>query len=277
VITCSNQLQVPLNGTVQGGATAGLWSSSGTGIFSPSATTLTATYIASSLDSLSGTVDITLTSTSNGLCNAVSDVMTVTILPNAIANAGVDQTVCSTTTTVQLNGTITGNATQGQWTTTGAGSFTPDANAANAVYQLAPGDQGSLTFTWSVNSCDNAMDQMVVTITPESVADAGVDQVTCFGNLNVVINGSVSGASSTGTWSTLGSGTFTNPNTALSNVYQASANDQLATGVDLILTATNTGVCQASADTVHIAIQPAGTVNAGFDVTGCAPTTQRHN
>ncbi|MBK7113654.1 MAG: gliding motility-associated C-terminal domain-containing protein [Flavobacteriales bacterium] len=270
VITCSNQLQVPLNGTVQGGATAGLWSSSGTGIFSPSATTLTATYIASSLDSLSGTVDITLTSTSNGLCNAVSDVMTVTILPNAIANAGVDQTVCSTTTTVQLNGTITGNATQGQWTTTGAGSFTPDANAANAVYQLAPGDQGSLTFTWSVNSCDNAMDQMVVTITPESVADAGVDQVTCFGNLNVVINGSVSGASSTGTWSTLGSGTFTNPNTALSNVYQASANDQLATGVDLILTATNTGVCQASADTVHIAIQPAGTVNAGFDVTACA-------
>ncbi len=139
VITCSNQLQVPLNGTVQGGATTGLWSSSGTGIFSPSATTLNATYIASSLDSLSGTVDITLTSTSNGLCNAVSDVMTVTILPNAIANAGVDQTVCSTTTTVQLNGTITGNATQGQWTTTGAGSFTPNANAANAVYQFAPG------------------------------------------------------------------------------------------------------------------------------------------
>ncbi len=114
------------------------------------------------------------------------------------------------------------------------------------------------------------MDQMVVTITPESVADAGADQVTCFGNLNVVINGSVSGASSTGTWSTLGSGTFTNPNTALSNVYQASANDQLATGVDLILTATNTGVCQAAADTVHIAIQPAGTVNAGSDVTACA-------
>ncbi|MBK7242089.1 MAG: gliding motility-associated C-terminal domain-containing protein [Flavobacteriales bacterium] len=272
LITCSNQLQVPLSGTVQGGATSGMWSTSGTGVFSPSPSTLNATYIASSLDSLSGTVDLTLTSTSNGLCNAVSDVMTITILPNAIASAGVDQTVCSTTSTIQLNGTITGNATQGQWTTTGAGSFSPSASAANAVYQIAPGDPAlsTLTFTWSVNSCDNAMDQMVLTITPESVADAGADQVTCFGDLDVVINGSISGASNSGTWSTLGSGTFANANTALSNIYQASANDQLAGGVNLVLTATNTGVCAAAIDTMFIAIQPAGTVNAGLDVTACA-------
>ncbi len=272
VITCSNQLQVPLNGTVQGGAITGLWSTSGTGTFSPSASTLNAAYIASSLDSLSGTVDLTLTSTSNGLCNAVSDVLTVTILPNAIANAGVYQVVCSTTNTIQLNGTITGNATQGQWTTTGAGSFSPSASAANAVYQIAPSDpaMGTLTFTWSVNSCDNAMDQMVLTITPASVANAGADQVTCYNNLNIVINGSVSGASSNGTWSTLGSGTFANPNSALSNVYQASANDQLAGGAFLVLTATSTGVCQAAIDTMFIAIQPAGTVNAGLDVTACA-------
>ncbi|HMC97557.1 MAG TPA: hypothetical protein VKG92_07895, partial [Flavobacteriales bacterium] len=211
-------------------------------------------------------------STSNGLCNAVSDVMTVTILPNAIASAGVDQTVCATTSSVQLNGTIMGNATQGQWTTNGAGGFAPNASTANAIYQLAPSDagQGTLTFTWSVNSCDNAMDQMVLTITPASIVDAGADQVTCFDNLNVVVNGSVGGASSAGTWSTLGSGTFVNPNTALSNVYQASANDQLATGVDLVLTAANTGVCQAAIDTVHIAIQPAGTVSAGADVVACA-------
>lgn len=212
------------------------------GTFSSSALTLNATYIASSLDSLSGTVDLTLTSTGNGLCSAVSDVMTITILPNAIANAARDQVVCSTTSTIQLNGTITGNATQGQWTTTGAGSFSPNASDANAVYQIAAGDpaMGTLTFTWSVNSCDNAMDQMALTITPASVVNAGADQVTCYNNLNIVINGSVSGASSSGTWSTLGSGSFANPNTALSNVYQASANDQLAGGTYLVLTATST-------------------------------------
>ncbi|MBK9765121.1 MAG: gliding motility-associated C-terminal domain-containing protein [Flavobacteriales bacterium] len=272
VITCSNQLQVPLSGTVEGGATTGLWSTSGTGSFSPSASTLNAAYIASSLDSLSGTVDITLISTNNGLCTMVSDVMTITILPNAIADAGDDQVVCATTNTVQLIGTITGNATQGQWTTTGAGSFAPNATDANAVYQFDASDaaMGTLTFTWSVNSCDNAMDQMGLTITPASVVDAGVDQVTCFDDLTVVINGSVSGASSTGTWSTLGTGSFVNGPNALSNIYQASQQDSLALGVDLILTANNTGACVADVDTVHIDILPAGTVNAGADLSFCA-------
>ncbi|MFZ1692132.1 MAG: PKD domain-containing protein [Flavobacteriales bacterium] len=272
LITCSNQLQVPLNGLVQGGASSGQWSTSGTGSFSPSANALNATYIASTLDSLNGNVTLTLTSANNGNCTAVSDQLVITILPNAVANAGADQTVCVTTGTVQLNGTITGNATQGTWTSTGAGSFSPSADAADAVYQMAPSDEalGTLTFIWSVNSCDNAMDQMNVTIVPASVVNAGADQVTCFGNLSVVVNGSVSGASTTGVWSTLGTGVFTNPANALSNVYQASAQDSLALGVDLVLTATGTGVCQAASSTMHISILPAGTVNAGLDVTACA-------
>ncbi|MBZ0204810.1 MAG: gliding motility-associated C-terminal domain-containing protein [Flavobacteriales bacterium] len=272
ITTCSSALQVPLTGSVQGGSTTGTWSTSGTGSFFPSATTLNATYMASALDSLNGTVDLTLTSTNNGLCSVVSDMMTLTILPNAIANAGPDQSICASEGTVQLAGSISGNATQGHWTTNGAGSFTPNANAANAVYQVAPGDaaQGTLTFTWSVNSCDNAMDQMTVTIVPVSSVNAGTDQVVCFGNLNVLINGQVSGASSTGVWSTLGSGSFANAADALSNIYHASAQDSLAQGVSLVLTATNTGACTADADTVYIAIQPSGTVNAGPDLSFCA-------
>nr|MBP8822382.1 gliding motility-associated C-terminal domain-containing protein [Flavobacteriales bacterium] len=272
LITCSNDLDVPMAGTVQGGATTGVWSTSGTGSFFPSATDLNATYMASALDSLNGTVDLTLTATSFGLCNVVSDLMTLTILPNATANAGPDQSTCASNATVQLTGTIIGNATQGQWTTTGAGSFVPNANDANAVYQVAASDAalGNLTFTWSVNSCDNAMDQMNLAIVPVSAANAGADQVVCFGSLNVVINGNISGASSTGVWSTLGTGSFANAADALSNIYQASAQDSLAQGVDLVLTATNTGACSADADTVHIAIQPAGTVNAGQDLSFCA-------
>ncbi len=270
--TCSSDLDVPMTGTVQGGATTGVWSTSGTGNFFPSATDLNATYMASALDSLNGTVNLTLTATYYGLCNVVSDMMTLIILPNATANAGPDQSICASTATVQLAGAIVGNATQGTWTTTGAGSFTPNANDANAVYQVAPGDTvlGNLTFTWSVNSCDNAMDQMALTIVPVSTANAGADQTVCFGSLNVVINGSISGASSTGVWSTLGTGTFANAANALSNIYLASAQDSLAQGVDLVLTATNTGACMADVDTVHIAIQPVGSVNAGADLSFCA-------
>jgi gliding motility-associated-like protein len=270
ITACSNALQVALNGTVSGGATTGAWTTSGTGTFFPSADLLNATYMASSLDSLNGSVTLSLTSTGNGLCNAVSDVLTLTILPNAIANAGVDRTVCASESTIALNGSISGNATQGTWTTTGAGTFSPNADATNAVYQFAPGDAGTLTFTWSVNSCDNAMDQMTVTIVPESQANAGADQVTCVSDLSIVINGIVSGASTTGVWSTTGTGTFTNPATALANIYNASTADSLATGVDLILTATGTSVCPAAMDTMHISILPFGTVNAGADLSYCA-------
>ncbi|HMN04495.1 MAG TPA: gliding motility-associated C-terminal domain-containing protein [Flavobacteriales bacterium] len=272
ITTCSSQLQVPLSGSVSGGASTGEWTTSGTGTFLPNAQTLAATYVASSLDSLNGSVNLTLTSTGNGLCSAVSDMMTLTILPAATANAGPDQVICASEGTVQLAGSISGNATDGHWTTTGAGSFLPHAGAPHAVYQVAPGDAalGSLTFTWSVNSCNNAADQMAVTIVPVSTVNAGADQVVCFGNLDVVINGTVGGASSTGTWSTLGGGAFINGPNALANIYRASASDSLALGVNLVLTATGTGACAAASDTVHIAILPSGSVNAGPDLSFCA-------
>ncbi|MBK9146810.1 MAG: gliding motility-associated C-terminal domain-containing protein [Flavobacteriales bacterium] len=272
ITACSSDLQVPLGGTVSGGASTGQWSTSGSGIFSPGANVLNATYIASSLDSLNGSVDLTLTSTNNGLCASVSDMLTLTILPNAIASAGADQTICASQNAVSLNGTITGNATQGTWTTTGAGIFSPSADAPNAVYAIAPSDavNGTVTFTWSVNSCDNASDQMVLTITPESAVDAGTDQVTCVSDLSILVNGAVSGASSTGAWSTLGTGSFQNASTGLANIYNASTLDSLASGVDLVLTATNTGVCPAASDSVHIDILPFGTVNAGADLSFCA-------
>ncbi|MEZ4757858.1 MAG: gliding motility-associated C-terminal domain-containing protein [Flavobacteriales bacterium] len=272
ITACSNALDVPLSGTVSAGATMGAWTTTGTGTFFPSANVLNATYIASSLDSLNGGVDLVLTSTNNGLCSSVSDTLTLTILPNAIASAGVDRTVCASEPTITLSGTITGNATEGIWTTTGAGTFAPNANAPNAVYTIAPGDavNGTVTFTWSVNSCDNAMDQMTLTIVPESQVDAGNDLVVCVDDLNVLVNGNVSGASTTGVWSTLGTGSFQNASSALANIYSASTLDSLATGVDLILTATNTSVCPAAVDTLHIDILPFGTVNAGADLTACA-------
>ena len=272
ITACSNALDVALNGSVSAGATTGQWTTSGTGSFAPNASTLTATYLASSLDSLNGGVQLILTSTGNGLCASMSDTLDLIILPNAIANAGPDQVVCATEATIVLNGTITGNATQGTWTTTGAGSFAPNASAPNAVYTIAPSDAlaGNVTFTWSVNSCDNAMDQMTLTIVPESQVDAGNDLVVCVDDLDILINGSVSGASTTGVWSTLGTGTFQNATSALANIYTASTQDSLATGVDLILTATSTSVCPAAIDTIHIDILPFGTVNAGADMTACA-------
>ncbi|HEY0978025.1 MAG TPA: PKD domain-containing protein, partial [Flavobacteriales bacterium] len=269
---CASDLSVQLAGSVTGTATTGLWSTSGTGSFSPSPSALNATYIASTADSLAGGVTLTLSSTGNALCATVSDAMQFIILPSAVANAGADQTICGTGTSIQLNGSITGNATQGQWTTTGAGTFLPGPAAANAQYVLAEGDRtaGTLTFTWSVNSCDNAMDQMVLTVVPPSQVNAGPDQVACANALDILVNGQVSGASTTGKWTTLGTGTFTNAPNVLANIYHASAGDSLAGGVYLVLTSTGTGMCPPTSDTLYVQILPNATVNAGADLTFCA-------
>lgn len=272
VTTCSDQLLVPLSGSVQNGATAGVWSTLGTGAFFPSASVLNATYVASSLDSLNGSATLVLSSTNNGLCSAAQDTLLITILPNATANAGPDQTVCATSAMITLNGTISGNATQGSWSSSGNGTFLPDNITANAIYELTPSDAalGNLTFTWSVNSCDSASDQMSATIILESIVEAGQDQTTCYDDLDLVINGMVSGASNSGVWSTSGSGIFINGNTSLANVYQASAADSIAGSIELVLTSTGTNVCPAVSDTLHINIQPFGSVDAGADMVFCA-------
>ncbi|MFY9311096.1 MAG: PKD domain-containing protein [Bacteroidia bacterium] len=65
-----------LNGTVTG-AYGGIWSG-GSGTFIPNNTTLNATYTPTSLELAAGFVDLTLTTTGNGSCNAASDAVHIT-------------------------------------------------------------------------------------------------------------------------------------------------------------------------------------------------------
>jgi hypothetical protein len=76
---CANASTITLNGSVSG-AGGGIWSG-GTGTFTPNNTTLNATYVPSAAERTAGTVTLTLTSTGNGLCNAVNDAVTYTISP----------------------------------------------------------------------------------------------------------------------------------------------------------------------------------------------------
>src|SRR5690606_21426453 len=110
-----------LNGsyTVATGAT---WSGGG-GTFSPSASTLNAVYTPTAAERTAGTVTLTLTSTGNGQCSAVSDQVTYSITPAPTANAGSDQSLCSNNPVATLNGSYT-VATGATWSG-GAGTFSP--------------------------------------------------------------------------------------------------------------------------------------------------------
>ena len=99
-----------LSGTIGGSTLSSQWTTSGTGTFDD-ASIVGAAYTASAADVLAGFVTLTITSDDPaGPCPVVSDAMILTINTDAIAGAGVDDTICSGSTYL-LSGTMGNGAT----------------------------------------------------------------------------------------------------------------------------------------------------------------------
>ena len=272
IITCVDDLIVDLNGFIAGPTTTGIWSTTGTGYFTPINTALNATYHASSADSVAGTVNLILTSTNNNLCLPVTDTLTVNMLPAGLVNAGSDFTVCANNAVIFLNGSITGGASTGEWSTSGSGVFIPNIQTLNATYIPSATDTaiGIVTLTLTANSCNSANDAITLTITDAPFVSAGIDKVVCVDDLNIPLSGNIYGATTTGFWTTSGTGTFTPNNTTLNATYNASSQDSLNLGITLVLHPTNFGTCIGDNDTMQITILPPGIVSAGQDQTLCS-------
>lgn len=272
---CVTDLNVTLAGFVSGGASTGLWTSSGSGVFVPDANTLNAVYQLSSADSLNQNVVLILTSTGNGDCFAVADTMEINVYPPGIADAGADATICSNDDGVQLNGVVSGGANIGQWSTSGSGIFLPNDTNLNAIYQ--PSDQDNINGTVGItlttlNSCNMANDQMVLTILPGPVVSSYNDTTICGTNPILNLVGVVQNASG-GLWSTSGSGSFTS-NTNLITDYTASAEDVLAGTVNITLTSTGSGICTAEMSSFDLSFSDGIFVSAGEDQQICVSATE---
>lgn len=254
---CGNNSQVNLNGSVSGGASTGIWSTLGTGTFSPNANDLGGSYQPGSADTANGTVSLVLTATNIGSCATVSDTMVVTITDIPTANAGPSSiSVCANNPAVTLSGNIGGTASAGRWTTSGNGIFTPNNLSLNCTYSPSITDvnSGSVTlYLESTNNgtCNPAIDSVVVTFTPEPTVNAGANIIACTNAPEVQLNGSVSGPTSTGIWSGA-SGTFSASNTDLNAVYTATPAEVSSGSVILTLTSTANGNCLAENATVRI-------------------------
>ena len=264
-----------LNGSILKGSGTGLWSTTnGTGIFLPNNTTLKANYIPSAADLLVGHVVFVLTSTNNGNCMAMTDTMLAKLIPAPKANAGPDQKICSNNVTVNLSGSVT-SAPGGLWKTLGNGKFSDSTNM-NAIYTLDTADisKGTVTLTLSTlgnGNCANATDSITILISPAPKTNAGIDQTVCKGIPAVVLNGTISGASTTGKWTTTGSGSFSPNDSTLTASYHLSSTDTSNGTVRLILTSTNNGTCGASSDTLTIKILKTPlSLNAGPDQSICS-------
>ena len=270
---CASSFAV-LNGSFGGGATSVLWSG-GNGTFAPNNTTLNAVYTPSADEIADGSVTLTLTTDNpSGPCDPVTDQVLITIDEAPTVNAGIDDRVCEGSTII-LNGAIGGSATSATWSTlSGLGSFS-DATALNPVYTHEPGYTGADTLILStndpLNNCGFVADTMILTIDTSIGVSAGNDTMIC-SDATITLDGWVE--SGTGTWSTSGTGSFSNVNDA-NAVYTPSNGDIFNETITLTFTTENpSGDCGPAADDMLLTIKEIITITTQPVNTGvCATDT----
>jgi hypothetical protein len=201
----------------------------------------------------------------NAPCTASFDdvVITRSDIPT-VADAGIDQSVCATTTTLAGNTATVGTGT---WTLIGGtGTITSANSPTSGVTGLGV---GSNTFRWTITNspCTASIDDVVInrSATP-TTADAGPDQLICATATTLAGNTATVG---TGTWTLIsGSGVITTPGSPTSGV------TGLGVGANTFRWTITNAPCTSSTDDVVITRSNIPTVaDAGIDQSVCATTT----
>ena len=184
-----------------------------------------------SVSGLSVGTNVLQWTTSNGPCTngITTDQVTITVFqPSApLANAGPDQSLCGTASTINLAGNTPLSPATGQWVVvSGTGTF---ANANSPITSVSGMGIGQNIFRWTINNgpCGApTIDLMTVFVysAAQAAANAGPDQNLCTPTINSTLAGNAPTFPATGQWSVVsGSATFTNaanPLTAVTNLGQ---------------------------------------------------------
>jgi gliding motility-associated-like protein len=216
-IVCTSNSFINIAGTISGGKGSGVWSSNGSGTFSPANTNLNTNYYPASADKIADNLVLTLSSTNNGVCPVSSSSVLITFAASPTANAGNNQTVCANNANIVLNGQFN-NAAGAVWSSSGTGNFSPSNTNLNANYIPGASDNitgnVNLTLTTTGNgSCPAASNSLVVTIKAPPVINTGSVKYVIEKN-STILNPVVSGTNLKFTWTPaiyLNSDTIANP------------------------------------------------------------------
>ncbi|WEK18363.1 MAG: gliding motility-associated C-terminal domain-containing protein [Candidatus Pedobacter colombiensis] len=174
---CANNSVIEIYGTVSGGSTTGIWTTSGSGIFPSGVNSLTGTYVPSDADKAAGDVVLTLTATNTNSCIPATSSFHLTITPVPIVSAGGNKAICRYERLV-LRGQSTSPAVK--WTSTGTGIFLPNNSSLNVTYVPSNNDKtiGSVDITLSSaenSNCILVSDKINVKIIPPPTVELGPD------------------------------------------------------------------------------------------------------
>ena len=226
-----------------------------------------------------GSYTITLTTSNAGGSQECS--ATVRVHQKPAAAAGADQEHCETdgfAFTMNASSTVPSGGTR-TWTIDAANSTTTaqivNPGDEDPIITLAGVGTVRAVLTVTGASCADAVDTVDLTVSPKANANAGADAEVCAGDPDVTLNGSISGAALSGTWSG-GTGTF-NPNAnTLNATYTPSAAEIAAGSVTLTLTTNDpAGSCGAAQDTMTITINPNPVVEISLE-DACLGTAHLH-
>jgi len=251
-----------LNANAASVGTTGVWTSlSGSPVFDD---------INSNLANVSGLnvgVNTLIWTVTNPACPVVSDTVLINVASAlSTADAGLDQQVCNTNSTLNATLPVVGI---GSWSlVSGTGVINNPNSNSSSVTGLSVGNN---VFEWIItgSGCPSNSDQVIITVNIiNATADAGFNSSVCGNSTSLSANPAVSGL--TGTWSSVQAGVnFTNinsENTSVTNL-QVGSNE-------LIWTLTNTVGCPPLIDTVIItSVVNPSTAIAGSDKTICDVST----
>ena len=241
------------------------WSTNGDGTFT-GGSTISPIYTPGPSDNNNGSVTLTLVATKNFPCNAnAEDQMTLIInkIPViTVINPDVD--LCVGDPSYTVSGVVPTNYDTLSWSTSGSGTFAPNTTSIAPTYFPSASDYtlGTVTLTLTasrnpLNCNSSSSNTITLHFITTPTADAGPVSATICEGATYITNGTIATNYSNVTWSSSGSGTFTNATTFLAN-YTPSALDYTLGFVNLTLTANPLSPCSGTAsDVIRLNLQRA--------------------
>jgi gliding motility-associated-like protein len=230
---------------------------------------------------IAGDYKVTITDNTT-TCTNTSVAKTVTLDPKPIANAGIDEKICGTTTaTYTISGSSASNYSSIFWFSNGTGIF-DDATALHPIYTPSAADKlaGSVNLTMIVGgslACASEVgyDQMTLSFGLAPTASAGIDASICsnttFTTVAYATNGTV-------LWSSSRNGTFDDA-TLMNPIFTPGSLDITAGNATLTMTVTGTEAScttTTAVGTVVLTVSPTPTASAGpSDANVCTGLTYK--
>ena len=253
------------------------WTNDNTSIgLASSGTGNIASFIAATPGGPDNIANITVTPTVNATgCSGTPQVYSITIKNTTFVDAGGPTDVICAGTDVSLNGSFGGGASSATWSG-GTGVFS-DENSLVTDYTPSMDDinAGSVTLTLTtddpIGPCPANSSDIIVTINPGVIVEAGADESIC-SNEVYTTQGTIGGSASSGDWVSSGSGTFAN-STNLITDYTPSASDILAGSVVLTLSTDDPGgPCSQSSSSMTLSFSAAASLSVPGSLESCIGT-----